>query len=257
MELKVEKVKDEELQKIAEIGKNASEEKIEASLSYDNLTQDEKDAIDRFNEEIDVYDQTQVLQFGNAAQEKVSKFSDSVLENVRTKDAGETGKLLGDLVAEIKSFDHAVDSSQKMNIIERIFSSAKKKFDKLIAKYNKIENNVSTIEKGLEKDKLQMLKDITIYDTMYDKNLEYFKEISLYIIAGEKKLEHLRTVELEELKKKAQESGEQLDVQKVHDMENIINRFEKKIYDLKTTRIISLQMAPQIRLLQNNEAELV
>ncbi len=257
MELKVEKVKDKELEKIAEIGKDASEEKIEASLNYDNLTKDEKKAIDKFNEEIDVYDQTQILQFGNAAQEKISKFSDSVLENVRTKDAGETGNLLSELVGEIKSFDKAVDNSQKMNIIERLFSSAKKKFDQLVAKYNKIENNVNTIEKGLEKDKLQMLKDITIYDTMYEKNLEYFKEISLYIIAGEKKLKQLREVELEELKKKAKKSGEQLDAQKVQDMENIINRFEKKIYDLKTTRIISLQMAPQIRLLQNNEAELV
>ena len=257
MELKVEKIKDKELEKIAEIGKDASEEKIEASLNYDNLTKDEKAAIDKFNKEIDVYDQTQILQFGSAAQEKISKFSDSVLENVRTKDAGETGNLLSSLVSEIKSFDKAVDNSQKMNIIERLFSSAKKKFDQLIAKYNKIENNVNTIEKGLEKDKLQMLKDITIYDTMYEKNLEYFKEIYLYIIAGEKKLEHLRTVELEDLKKKAKKSGEQLDAQKVQDMENIINRFEKKIYDLKTTRIISLQMAPQIRLLQNNEAELV
>ena len=203
MELKVEKVKDKELEKIAEIGKDASEEKIEASLNYDNLTKDEKKAIDKFNEEIDVYDQTQILQFGNAAQEKISKFSDSVLENVRTKDAGETGNLLSELVGEIKSFDKAVDNSQKMNIIERLFSSAKKKFDQLVAKYNKIENNVNTIEKGLEKDKLQMLKDITIYDTMYEKNLEYFKEISLYIIAGEKKLKQLREVELEELKKKA------------------------------------------------------
>ncbi len=257
MELKVEKFKDKEFEKIAEIGKNASEEKIEASLNYDKLTKDEQKAIDKFNEEIDVHDQTQILQFGNAAQEKISKFSDSVLENVRTKDAGETGNLLSELVGEIKSFDKAVDNSQKMNIIERIFSSAKKKFDQLVAKYNKIENNVNTIEKGLEKDKLQMLKDITIYDTMYEKNLEYFKEISLYIIAGEKKLKHLREVELEDLKKQAKKSGEQLDAQKVQDMENIINRFEKKIYDLKTTRIISLQMAPQIRLLQNNEAELV
>ena len=102
-----------------------------------------------------------------------------------------------------------------------------------------------------------MLKDITIFDTMYEKNLEYFKELSLYIIAGEKKIEELRNVTLPELQKKAQESGEQLDAQKVNDMENMINRFEKKIYDLKTTRIISIQMAPQIRLLQNNEAELV
>ena len=134
---------------------------------------------------------------------------------------------------------------------------AKKEFDKLVAKYNKIETNIGTIENGLEKDKLQMLKDINVFDTMYEKNLEYFKEISLYIIAGEKKLEELRNEELPKLKKKAEETQEQLDIQKVNDMENLINRFEKKLYDLKTTRIISIQMAPQIRMLQNNEAELV
>ena len=125
---------------------------------------------------------------------------------------------------------------------------------------NRVKNalgNIDGIEKQLENHRLQMLKDIAIFDTMYEKNLEYFKEISLYIIAGEKKLEELRNVELPKLRAQAQESGEQLDAQKVQDLENTINRFEKKIYDLKTTRIISIQMAPQIRLLQNNEAELV
>ncbi|MBR4260588.1 MAG: toxic anion resistance protein [Clostridia bacterium] len=258
MELKVEKKEDKKLEEFVEKngGKKATEEKIESSLNYDNLSKEEKAAIDKFNKEIDVYDQTQILQFGSAAQEKVSKFSDSVLEKVRTKETGEVGEELSKLVAEIKSFDNAVDASQKTNFFTRIFSSAKKELDKLIAKYNKVENNIGTIEKGLEKDKLLMLKDITIYDNMYQKNLEYFKEISLYIIAGEKKLVELNE-ELEKLKKTAEKTQEQLDVQKVQDMENIINRFEKKLYDLKTTRIISLQMAPQIRLLQNNEAELV
>ena len=221
------------------------------------MTQDEKDAIEKFNNEINIDDQTQIIQFGSAAQDKVSKFSDSVLEKVRTRDAGETGRLLSNLVAEIKSFDKAVDDSSHTSFFEKIFSSAKKEIDKLVAKYNKIENNISTIEKGLEKDKLLMLKDINIYDTMYQKNLEFFKEISLYIIAGEKKIEELKTKDLVELRKKAEESKDQMDIQKVNDLENVINRFEKKIYDLKTTRIISLQMAPQIRLLQNNDAELV
>ena len=258
MELKVEKKEDKKIEEFVEKngGKKASEEKIESSLNYDNLTKEEKTAIDKFNSEIDVYDQTQILQFGSAAQEKVSKFSDSVLEKVRTKDTGEVGEELSKLVAEIKSFDNAVDASQKTNIFTRLFSSTKKQIDKLIAKYNKVENNIGTIEKGLEKDKLLMLKDITIYDNMYQKNLEFFKEISLYIIAGEKKLEELND-ELDKLKKTAEKTQEQLDIQKVQDMESIINRFEKKLYDLKTTRIISLQMAPQIRLLQNNEAELV
>ena len=257
MELKLEKTSTKELEGLASATQNISEAKIEKSLNYDNLTDEEKKAIDKFNSEIDVYDQTQILQFGSAAQDKISKFSDSVLENVRTKDTGEVGELLGELVAQIKSFDNALADNAKMNIIERIFSTAKKEFDKLVAKYSKIEKNIDTIEGGLEKDKLQMLKDINVFDHMYEKNLEYFKEISLYIIAGEKKLEELKNVTLPELKKVAEESGDHLDVQKVQDMENIINRFEKKLYDLKTTRLISIQMAPQIRLLQNNDAELV
>ena len=255
MELKLEKTNVKELEGLAE--KSVSEAKIEKSLNYDNLTDEEKKAIDKFNSEIDVYDQTQILQFGSAAQDKISKFSDSVLENVRTKDTGEVGELLGSLVSEIKSFDKALDDNSKRTLFEKLFSTAKKEFDKLVAKYNTIEKNISNIEGGLEKDKLQMLKDINIFDTMYEKNLEYFKEISLYIIAGEKKIEELNTVELPKLKEIAKESGDHLDIQKVQDMEAIINRLEKKIYDLKTTRMISIQMAPQIRLLQNNDAELV
>lgn len=237
--------------------KKVTEEKIEDSLNYELLTDEEKEAIKEFNEKIDVYDNTQILQYGAAAQNKISKFSDEVLENVRTKETGEVGDELAKLVAELKSFDKAVVDVDNMNLFEKIFSSVKKEIDKLIAKYSKVEKNVDTIEAALEKQRLQMLKDITLFDGMYEKNLQYFKEISLYIIAGEKKIEELKNVVLPELQAKAQASGEQLDIQKVNDMENIINRFEKKIYDLKTTRLISIQMAPQIRLLQSNEAELV
>ena len=237
--------------------KKVTEEKIEDSLNYDLLSQEEKDAIKEFNDKIDVFDNTQVLQFGAAAQDKISKFSDEVLDNVKTNDTGEVGNDLAKLVAEIKSFDKAVVDTENMNLFEKVFSSVKREVDKLIAKYSAVEKNVDTIETALEKKKLQMLKDITLFDTMYEKNLDYFKEVSLYIIAGEKKLEELRNVVLPELEAKAKESGDQIDIQKVNDMKNIINRFEKKIYDLKTTRLISIQMAPQIRLLQSNEAELV
>ena len=260
MELKLEKTsfkEDEEVAKLVNSGKKVDEAKVEKTLNYDALTKEEKEAIDKFNSEIDVFDGTQILQFGAPAQEKISKFSDNILENVRTKDTGEVGDLLANLVAEIKSFDNAINDNAKTNILERLFSSAKKEFDKLVAKYNKIEGNITTIEKGLEKDKLQMLKDINLYDGMYDKNLEYFKEISLYIIAGERKIKELKEKELPKLQKIAEKSGEQLDIQKVQDMEAIIDRLEKKIYDLKTTRMISIQMAPQIRLLQNNDALLV
>ena len=257
LELKVEKQMDEKkFDNLAE-EKKVTDEKIEESLNYDLLSKEEKKAIEEFNSKIDVSDAAQVLQYGAAAQEKISKFSDSILEDVKTKNTGEVGDLLADLVSQIKSFDSDIAGSSNKGIIAKLFSNAKKELDRIIAKYSKIEKNIDTIESGLEKDKLQMLKDISIFDTMYEKNLEYFKEISLYIIAGDKKIEELRNKVLPELKAKAEKSGNQLDIQKVNDMENTINRFEKKVYDLKTTRIIAIQMAPQIRLLQNNEAELV
>lgn len=257
MELKVEKKMNEEEVTELVTTKNVTNEKIEESLNYDTLSNEEKKAVDEFNEKVDIYDATQVLQYGAAAQEKISKFSDSILEDVKTKTTGAVGDLLADLVSQIKSFDSDISRNENPNFIEKLFSNAKKQFDRIKAKYSKIETNIDSIESGLEKDKLMMLKDISIFDSMYDKNLEYFKEISLYIIAGERKLKEMKEKILPELQKKAKESGEQLDAQKVNDMEGTISRFEKKIYDLKTTRIISIQMAPQIRLLQNNEAELV
>ncbi len=256
-ELKVNKeVNRTEVESLAQESKKVTDEKIEKSLNYDLLSQEEKDAIEEFNQKINVEDATQILQYGAKAQTKISQFSDSVLEDVKTRSTGEVGDLLADLVGEIKSFDSDIANTNKTGL-GKLFTSVKKQLEKLIAGYEKIEVNIDKIEASLEKHRLQMLKDITIFDTMYEKNLEYFKELSLYIIAGEEKIEELRNVTLPELQKKAQESGEQLDAQKVNDMENMINRFEKKIYDLKTTRIISIQMAPQIRLLQNNEAELV
>ena len=257
LELKVEKKIEEESIKDIVNEKEVSDEKIEKTLNYDLLSKEEQDAIEEFNKKIDITDSTQVLQYGVAAQEKISEFSDSILEDVKTKNIGDTGELLADLVSQIKSFDSDIASGKKKGFISKLFYSVKRELNNIIAKYNKIEKNIDIIEKGLEKDKLQMLKDITVFDTMYDKNLEYFKEISLYIIAGEKKIEELRNDILPSLRKEVEKSGEQIDIQKVNDMENMINRFEKKIYDLKTTRIISIQMAPQIRLLQNNEAELV
>ena len=258
LEIKVNKeVKEEEVKDIVNSTAKITNEKIEDSLNYNSLLAEEKAAIDEFVQKIDVNDSTQVLQFGAKAQSKISQFSDSVLEGVKTKNIGEVGDVLANLVGEIKSFDADITLDSKANIFSKFFNNAKKQLNTLVAKYSKIETNVDRIEKQLENHKLQMLKDIAIFDTMYEKNLEYFKEISLYIIAGEKKLEELRNVELPKLRQIAQESGEQLDAQKVQDLENTINRFEKKIYDLKTTRVISIQMAPQIRLLQNNDAELV
>lgn len=256
LELKVEdKLKEENISNLTQNSKEVTDEKIEKSLNYDELSESEKKAVDEFITKIDVMDQNLVLQYGAKAQNKISAFSDNILEDVKTKDIGDTGELLANLVGEIKSFNSSIGTSKKG--IFKLFNSAKKEISTIIAKYNKIEKNVDIIENSLEKNKVTLLKDIALFDTMYDKNLEYFKEISLYIIAGERKLEELKNKTLPAAKAKFEETHEQLDAQKIQDLENQINRFEKKIYDLKTTRIISIQMAPQIRLLQNNDAELV
>ena len=256
LELKTVKKEDESVKKLATLGEKLTEAKVEKSLNYDELSKEDKKAIDDFNKQIDVYDTTQILQYGSAAQNKISEFSDEILDDVKTKSAGEVGDLLANLVGQIKNFDSSIDSKNK-GFFTKLFSGAKKEVDTIIAKYSKIETNIDKIESELNKNQIMLLKDVSIFDEMYDKNLEYFKEISLYIIAGERKIEELKTKTLPELKKQAEKSNEQLDVQKVQDMEALINRFEKKIYDLKTTRIISIQMAPQIRLLQNNDSELV
>ena len=252
----VSNVDTKEIETALETTKKVDEAVVEKSLNYDVLTDEEKKAIDTFLEKVDVKNTTQILQFGASAQNNISKFSDTVLQDVKTRSTGEVGSLLSNLVVEIKEFDSDVPTEEKKGVLG-IFNSAKKQMEKLLAKYNKVENNISTIENQLENHKLQMMKDIAIFDTMYEQNLQYFKEISLYIIAGEKKLEELKSVTLPELQKVAEETKEQADAQAVNDMIATINRFEKRIYDLKTTRIISIQMAPQIRLIQNNDSELV
>lgn len=256
LELKVDtKLNKEELENSVVLQENVTEEVVEESLNYDNLLPEEKKAIDEFVQKIDVTNTNQILQFGSSAQSNISRFSDTVLEEVKTKNAGEVGDLLAGLVTEIKEFDSATGEEPKG--IFKIFSSAKSQLTKIISKYNKVEKNIDTIEKTLEAHKLQMMKDITTLDTMYDKNLEYFKDLSLYIIAGEKKIKELKEVTLPELQQRASQTNEQIDIQAVNDMANIIERFERKLYDLKTTRIISIQMAPQIRLIQNNDSELI
>ena len=242
-----------DIKNIVEEEKEITEEKVEKTLDYKKLTKEEQNIIDEFVKKIDINSTNEIITFGAPAQTKITRFSDEVLNNVRTKNIGEVGDLLADLTSEIKSFDASVNPNLKPGL----FSSVKKQIEKIIAKFSKVETNINTIEKKLESHKIQMMKDIEIFDQMYDKNLEYFKELSLYIIAGMQKLEELKTKVLPELEKIAKESGEETDVQKVNDMNNLINRFEKKLYDLKTTRIISIQMAPQIRLIQNNDAELV
>ena len=257
-ELVLEETKGVETKKLEEeVSKGeVTEEQVESSLNYNELTKEEKIIIDDFVAKMELDSTTDVLSYGKSAQTEIAKFSDSVLENVKTKSTGEVGDLLSNLVVEIKEFDAMSDIKDPKGILAA-FTSVKKRIQKLMAKYNKVNTNIDKIETSLENHKVTLLKDIAIFDDMYEKNLESFKLISLYIIAGEKKLEELKTKTLPELQAQAKKTGDEMDVQKANDLEALINRFEKKLYDLKTTRLISIQMAPQIRLIQNNDSELV
>ena len=176
LELKIEKKENVENLVNEAATEKITNEKIESSLNYDLLTKKKKKAIDEFIAKINVSDSAQVLQYGAKAQTQISQFSDSVLENIKTRSAGEVGDLLANLVGQIKSFDSDITSSEKKTGLAKLFSNAKKELNTIVAKYSKIETNIDTIEKNLENHKLQMLKDITIFDTMYEKNLDYFKK---------------------------------------------------------------------------------
>ena len=200
-------------------------------------------------QKIDITDSSVVLQYGAAAQKNIAGFSENALNNVRTKDLGEVGEALSSLVVELKGFGKEEDEGGFLGFF-------KKKRDKLEAmktSYAKAEVNVDKIVRVLENHQVVLMKDIAMLDQMYDLNTKYYKELTMYIIAGKKRLEHVRAHDLEELKKKAAETGAQEDAQKYNDYANLCNRFEKKLHDLELTRMISIQMGPQTRLIQNND----
>jgi uncharacterized protein YaaN involved in tellurite resistance len=198
-------------------------------------------------------DQNTVAQYGAPAQAKIAKFSDSVLQSVRTKDTGEVGKCLTDLVVELKGFDSSVE--EKAGGIFGFFGGLRKSVEKMQASYAKVEVNIDKIQGQLESHQRELIKDIAMFDKMYDNNLAYYKELTMYILAGEKKLAEFRAQDIEAQRARA-EAGDQMEAQKLNDMQALADRFEKKLHDLKTSRIVSIQMAPQIRLLQNNNATL-
>ncbi len=212
------------------------------------LTEQEQQEVERFAQTIDLTNSNAIMQYGAGAQKKIADFSTSALENVRTKDLGEIGKLLSDVVTELKSFDVEEEKG-----IKGWFKKGSNKLTGIKAQYAKAEVNVTEVSKALENHQIQLLKDVAMLDKMYDLNLTYFKELSMYILAGKKKLEQTNNVDIPALRKKAEETGLQEDAQAVNDLTALANRFEKKIHDLELTRMISLQMGPQIRLLQNND----
>lgn len=227
------------------------EEKIKAKVVEEvYLTEEEKKMVDEFVEKIELKDSNSILQYGVGAQKKISDFSESALNNVKTKDLGEVGAMLSNVVHELKNFE---ESEEKKGIFG-IFKKGKNKIEQMKAKYEKVEENINNMCNILEKHQIQLLKDIAMLDKMYEINKVYFKELSMYILAGKKKLKQLETNELPKLKEKAQNSGLPQDAQELNDFIALCNRFEKKIHDLELTKMISLQMAPQIRLIQNNDS---
>lgn len=219
-------------------------------LENTKLTEAEQKMVDDFSEKIDLNDSGIVLQYGSAAQKKIADFSDNALEGVRTKDLGEVGNMITDLVAELKGFN--IEPEEKKGFFS-IFKKAGSGIAKLKTKYDKAEVNVDRITGVFEDHQNQLLTDIVMLDKMYENNLSYFKELTMYILAGKKKLEQERATTLIELEEKAKTSGLAEDAQAANDFANLCDRFEKKLHDLEMTRTISIQMAPQIRLIQNGD----
>ncbi len=217
------------------------------------LTDAERQAIEDFIGRLDVTNPDHVLLFGSEAQKKVATFSDTALEAVKTQETGEVGDMLVKLVAELKGFD--TDSEPKG--LRRLFSKPVDAMQRMKAQYTKVNANVETIADSLENYQAQLLKDVAMFDRLYDQNSRYFRELTLYIIAGDEYLRRIREGQLKELQEKAAMSGDSMDAQKANDLAAECDRLEKKLYDLKLTRQVSMQMAPQIRLLQNNDSLLV
>lgn len=236
---------------------NAAPKAVESTLrdmDTSMLTEEDKRGIEAFVKQIDIANPDHVLLFGADAQKKIADFSDSALATVRTNQTGEIGDMLVKLVGEIRGFGEGAEQPKG---IGKLFWNAKKAVEDIKLKYDKVEANVGTISTALEDHQVQLLKDVSMFNHLYDMNTQYFKELTMYIIAGEQKLAEVRSTTLQELKDKAISSGDAMDAQRANDMSAACDRFEKKLHDLKLTRQVALQMAPQIRLLQNNDSLLV
>ena len=217
------------------------------------LSDAEKKAVEEFSRKIDIMDSNMILQYGAAAQKNVASFSESALSSVRTKDLGEVGKSLSELVVELKDFG---EEEEKKGFFGK-FKKAGNKLETMKTQYAKVESNVDKIARELERHQVTLLKDVAMFDQMYELNLKYYKELTMYILAGKKKLEEVRSTELPALKAKAEQTGAQEDAQAYNDKVQMCERFEKKLHDLELTRMISIQMGPQTRLLQNNDTLMV
>lgn len=222
---------------------------VEPVLTEDTLTPEERKMVEDFAATIDVSNSNVILQYGAAAQKKIAGFSENALQNVRTKDLGEIGEMMTNLIGELRNMDDAEEKGGFFGF----FKKTSNKISTMRTKYDKASVNVDKICTVLEDHQIQLMKDVALLDEMYKLNLTYFKELSMYILAGKRKLEEVRTKELPPLVEKAQKTGLPEDAQAANDMAALCNRFEKKLHDLELTRMVSIQMAPQIRLIQSND----
>ena len=238
---------------LVETAPEAVAEKL--TRQVETLTPEERRQVETIKESINLMDSTTPLSYGAAAQKDIADFSDSILASVRTKDGGEVGQLLGELVTKVKGFEPTEEKSFLSKI--PIIGSLKDKAENLMEGYTKLSTQVDRIQAELEKSKMRMMKDVAMFDGLYEKNLSYFKSLQLYIQAGEEKLQEMKSVTLPKLRQQAAASNDPMAVQVVSDFENSVERFEKKVHDLKISKTIAIQTAPQIRLIQNNDKVLV
>lgn len=225
----------------------------EPALDDSVLSEEERKMVDDFSQKIDIHNSGAILQYGAGTQKKMADFSEKALENVRTKDMGEVGDMIAGLVSELQSFE--VEEEEKGFF--GLFKKQANKATALKAKYNKAEVNVDKICEALEGHQVQLMKDVAVLDKMYELNLNYFKELTMYILAGKKRLKEVREGELAQVTAKAQASGQPEDAQAAKDLDALCNRFEKKLHDLELTRMIAIQTAPQIRLVQDSDTLMV
>lgn len=241
-------VKSSSVQTAPEVPSAAAEELNE---QLDILTPEERRQADELKEQIDIRDSQMLMQYGSGARQNIAEFSGNILNNIRAKDTGYIGELMTDLVTNVQDLNF--DSLEKDSGILGIFRKAEAKVKKFLSQYEKLEVQVDRIEGKLEEARMEMLKDIGMFDSLYQKNLDYFKQLQIYITAGDEKIKELREQTIPSLRAEAEKSGDPMHAQLVRDFEDTVTQFEKKVHDLKTSKTIAIQTAPQIRLIQNND----
>lgn len=230
---------------------NAIVEEVNQEVS--ELTAEDRKKVDDIKSKLDLQNSSQLTMYGVGAQQNIAKFSETVLSEVRTKDSGEVGELLTDLAVSVKS----IDLDEDKGFFSKLISRGKNKVDHIVTQYDTVANTINKIQARLESSQKELLKDINLFDKLYDQNLQYFKELELYIVAGEETIEDMKTNVLPKLYQQAEESGDPMAAQVVNDFQESINRFEKKVHDLRVSKTIAVQTAPQIKLIQNNDRLLV